>query len=252
MRYAWFWREEIRRFPRWLRPIWPLAAACFRAADRRWAARVNAFVANSHHVAGRIRTAYGRDATVVYPPIETDYWTPAPHTPTRSYFLFAGRLVPYKRPHVAVAAANVARVPLVVAGSGPELPRLRAIAGDTVRFVPAPDDTELRELYRHARALIHPGIEDFGMTLVEAQACGTPVIARDAGGAREAVVNGRTGILYAGETEQELADILASFDCERFSTPELRAHAEQFDSRIFDRRIRMVIRDALSTHSGLG
>jgi len=228
MRYAWEWRLEAERLPTFLRPFWPLVAAVFRRLDRAWSRRVDVFVANSQFVAGRIRKAYDRDAVVVYPPIETDAFVPTDE-PSRDRFLVAGRLVHYKRLDIVVQAANQAAVPLVVAGYGPELTRLQAMAGPTVEFVVAPDDGELIELVQNARALVFPGIEDFGMMVVEAQACGTPVIGRAAGGALESVdvVNG--GILVDSDDPVVWAKRLGEFESpvdgsalrrgtERFST----------------------------------
>ncbi len=189
MRYAWAWQEERSRVPAPLRPIWPAAAAALRAVDRRVSRKVDTFIANSAFIAGRITYAYGAESTVVHPPVDTSFYTPptSPAAPSNDYVLFAGRTVGYKRPDIAVEAARLAGVPIVVAGSGPLIEELRPAAPEGVTFVERPSDAELRELYRGARALISPGVEDFGMTNVEAMACGTPVLAYDRGGARDSV-----------------------------------------------------------------
>lgn len=229
MRYAWQWRDEIRRIPLPFRPIWPAIAALLRAQDRGWARGVDLFIANSRYVAERIQRSYGRDAQVIYPPIDTDFWTPGEDQYQGSFFLCAGRLVAYKRTDICIQAAAQAGVPLVVAGDGPELPRLRRLAkGNDVTFVGRPTGEGLRDLYRRARALVFAGIEDFGMTLVEAQACGTPVIAFDAGGAKEAVIDGKTGILFKRQTADALAEQMRTFDRDRFSVDELREHVDSF------------------------
>jgi glycosyltransferase involved in cell wall biosynthesis len=246
MRYAWQWRSEIRRIPLILRPFWPAIAAILRSRDRKWAKRVDIFVANSHNVARRIESLYERDATVVYPPIDTGFWTPGDGG-RADYFLCAGRLVAYKRVDVALRAARRAGVQLVVAGGGPELHRLRKLArGASVRFVVDPDATTLRTLYRHARALVHPGVEDFGMTLVEAQACATPVIAFAEGGAVEAVIDGRTGLLYEDPSVPALARILRSFNPATYDPDELRRHAEAFGLERFDSEIKRIVDGATS------
>jgi glycosyltransferase involved in cell wall biosynthesis len=202
---------------------------------------VTRFVANSRHVAGRILDSYGRDADVVYPPVDTTYWTP-PTDPGRSdAFLVAGRLVAYKRVDVAIRAAEAAGVPLTVAGDGPELPRLRRIAGTNVTFVVDPPRDDLRELYRHARALVNPGVEDFGMTMVEAQACGTPVLALARGGATEAVVDGVTGRLYPDPEPGALAAELRSFEPARFDPTAIRDQARRFDTARFDEAIEAIV-----------
>jgi glycosyltransferase involved in cell wall biosynthesis len=199
------------------------------------------FLANSQNVASRIKALYGRDALVVHPPIDTDFWTPG-EASRGDYFLHAGRLVPYKRADVVVRAARRARVPLVVAGGGPELGRLKRLAeGADIRFVVDPDTTTLRDLYRGARALVYAGVEDFGMVLVEAQACGTPVVAFARGGALEAVSDKRTGCLYTDPGVEALAELLRTFDPGLYDPAELRRHAESFGVARFDAAMRRIV-----------
>jgi glycosyltransferase involved in cell wall biosynthesis len=250
MRYAWQWREELGRIPPAARPAWPMIAAGFRRADRAWSRQVDMFIANSHHVASRIRAAYGREAAVVHPPVDTSYWTPGRNGRRDAYFLVAGRLVAYKRAAIAVKAARIAHRPLVVAGDGPEIGHLRRVAGPETTFVASPDRATLRDLYRGARALVVPGVEDFGMTMVEAQACGTPVLAFGVGGAREAVVNGATGALFADQRAESLAAAMRRFDADDFDPAALRAQAERFDSSVFDARIRAIV-DAVMARRNL-
>lgn len=241
MRYAWEWRDEIRRFPAVVRPLWPLAASALRAADKRWASRVTTFVANSRNVADRINRYYGRLADVVYPPVDLDYWIPDPSVQREDFFLYAGRLVPYKRPDIAVQAATRAGVRLVVAGAGPEYKRLCSMAGPTVEFVHRPTRDALRDLYRRAQALVFPGVEDFGMILVEAQACGAPVIARAVGGALESVQDGVTGILYLDPSDDGLAKILVSFDPTAFRDDAATSNARRFSPHAFSESLRAVV-----------
>lgn len=245
MRYAWDWRIELGRVPAALRPAWPAIAAALRRADRTWAQRVTTFIANSHHVAGRIRSCYGREATVVHPPVDTRFFSPDPTVRREDLFLFAGRLVPYKRADVAISAARRAGARLVVAGSGPELGRLRRLAGDEVTFIVSPPREVLRELYRRCRAFLNPGVEDFGMTMAEAQACGAPVIALGRGGARDIVIDGRTGRLYEEDSPEGLAEVLRGFQARAFDVDEIRVNAERFAPSRFDEGIRQVIEEAL-------
>jgi glycosyltransferase involved in cell wall biosynthesis len=248
MRYAWDWRGEIGRIPVPLRPAWPAAAAALRRADRSWAKHVTTFVANSRNVADRIASAYGREAEVLHPPVDTGFFTPDDAVPREDFFLVAGRLVAYKRGEVAVAACAAAGRRLVVAGSGPELPRLREAAATHpgVTFVEQPSGEELRDLYRRARALLFPGVEDFGMTMVEAQACGTPVIALGRGGALEAVDGGVTGVLLEEEGAAAMAEAIRAFDAASFDRAAVRDHATRFSPEVFDRGIRSVLARALA------
>jgi glycosyltransferase involved in cell wall biosynthesis len=245
MRYAWDWRSELGRIPLPLRPAWPLAAAALRRADRAWASRVTTFVANSRNVAERIRRCYGRDAEVVYPPVDTAFFTPDPPPEREDFFLVAGRLVAYKRADVAVRAVRAAGRRVVVAGSGPELASLRGIGDAGVSFEEQPTRERLRDLYRRARALVAPGVEDFGMTMVEAQACGTPVVAANEGGATEAVIDGETGILVDRRDVEGFADAIRSIGGARFDREAIRRHAERFAPEEFDRGIRDVMSRAL-------
>src|SRR5262249_163277 len=151
--------------------------------DRRTAGNVTRFVANSTAVAERIRRSYGRPATVVHPPVRTDYFTPAASDPERQAFLSVGRLVSSKRADLVVAAFRGLPEGVVVVGEGHLLSQLRATAPENVRFVGSVDDLELRDLYRRARALVFAGEEDFGIAMAETLACGTPVVAVDRGGA---------------------------------------------------------------------
>jgi glycosyltransferase involved in cell wall biosynthesis len=247
MRYAWKWREELDRLPAALRPAWPPIAAALRRQDANRARRVDTFVANSEHVAGRIRESYGRDAEVVHPPVDVSWWTPPTEEPERAAFLVAGRLVAYKRIATAIEAARLAHVPLVVAGAGPQLEPLRRMAaGADIRFVVGPSRDHLRALYRSSRALVVPGVEDFGMTMIEAQACGTPVIARGTGGACEAVIDDETGWLTSDGSAVTLASALLRFDGTTFDPARIRAHAERFRVERFDAEIREVVDRALS------
>ena len=238
MRYAWEWESESKRLPAPLRPIWPPIAARLRAADKSWAQRVDLFLANSHCVADRIRTSYGRGALVVHPPIDTAFWHPEPATQPGGYFLLSGRMVAYKRPDVVVDAAAEAGVDLIVAGDGPLIPALRKRASRTTRFELNPSNERLRDLYRGARALVFAGTEDFGMSLVEAQACGTPVIAYAAGGALESIAPGVSGVLLQDGSVRSFASAMRSFHREEFDAAAVRATAQRFDAGRFDETMR--------------
>jgi glycosyltransferase involved in cell wall biosynthesis len=233
----WLWEADTRRheiggFAG--RTVLGAFAATQRAPDRRAAGRLAGVVANSNYVADRIRRWWERESTVVAPPVDTEFYTPAPSgtSPRRDFFLVAGRLVPYKRPELAVAAATRAGVKLIVAGDGRARGAVEAAAGPTVEILGRVDNDTMRELYRDCRALLFPGEEDFGIMPVEAQACGAPVIARGVGGVLDTVVPGTTGVLYPAATDTEhvetLSRVLRDFDDGDFDRAAIRAHAERF------------------------
>jgi glycosyltransferase involved in cell wall biosynthesis len=218
------------------------------ARMRRWDlatnARVDAFVANSRTVAGRIARFYGRESTVIHPPVAVSSFPVAPGR--GSYFLAGGRLVPHKRFDVAVAACSQLGLPLVVFGEGRERPRLQALAGPTVQFVERVSEERLRELYGSCRALLFPSEEDFGISPVEAMACGRPVVAYAAGGALETVVPGQSGLFFQRQKAADLAQVLASFCDEDFDPLAIRRHAEQFDTARFQEQIRAFVQGVWS------
>jgi glycosyltransferase involved in cell wall biosynthesis len=208
-----------------------LAGPAYRRWDRLTASRVTRFLANSTHTAEQIRRCYGRESIVLFPPVRTDVFTPDAGAPRGGHWLVAGALTPYKRVDLAIAAAHRAGHPLRVVGRGPERRRLERLAGPTVSFIDAPGDDAFRRELRSARLLLHPQIEDFGITAVEAQACGTPVVALGHGGARDTVIDGLTGALVA---EQSAAALLGGIArCPRPGAPAIRAHAERFDAARF-------------------
>ena len=223
-------------------------SAAFRPVDRRAAARVHTLVANSHAVAGRIADWWGRESVVVHPPVNTEFYTADSTVEREDFFLLAGRLVPYKRPDLAVRAAERAGVPLVVAGDGRSRTEVEHLAGPRTRFVGRVDDDGLRDLFRRCRALLMPGVEDFGIVPVEAMACGSPVVAIDAGGARDSVLPGVTGELVPTDESDEVdawASCLQSFDDYSYDARRIRAHAERFSRDSFRNGMADVVRKTL-------
>jgi glycosyltransferase involved in cell wall biosynthesis len=230
MRYAWqFYAEYFGR-----NPVKALAAkpllAWLRRWDRRTSQRVDRFVAISRHVADRIRRAYGREPDVVYPPVETDYWTPGPGPVAEvgAYDLIVSALVPYKRVDLAVGAWARSGQKLKVVGTGTEAANLQRVAGPNVEFLGWQTDEAIRDLYRGCRMLVFPGEEDFGIVPLEAQACGRPVVAYRAGGAMETVLEGETGVFFGRQDEESLLAAARECASRPWNPPLIRRHAETF------------------------
>jgi len=249
MRYVWDLYDDYfgARASLPTRLLMPPLAAWLRRWDRRTAAGVGRFVAISRFVADRIRRAYGRDADVIYPPVDVSRFRleEAPG----SFYLVVSALTPYKRVDLAVAACARLGRPLVVVGSGPEEKRLRALAGPTVEFRGGRSDTEIAELYARCRAFLFPPLEDFGITPLEAMAAGRPVIAFGEGGARETVVppgegEPPTGLFFARQTVEDLVDAIRHFEASahQFEPKALRRRAEAFDRPLFRERVHAYLR----------
>jgi glycosyltransferase involved in cell wall biosynthesis len=214
--------------------------------DRDTAGRADRYVAISHYVAGRIRRYYNREATVVYPPVDTEFFHPdaAASQPTAAGALIVSALVPYKRIEVAIDACRTAGVPLTIIGDGPERVRLEQYAAGAATFLGRRSDDELREAYRRATVTLLPGEEDFGIVPLEAQACGCPVVALGRGGARETIVAGETGVLVDDVSADAFADGIRRAIDHRFDAAAIRAHAETFGRARFGDEMEAVIRHA--------
>ena len=218
--------------------------------DRAASGRVDAFLANSENVRGRIRKLYGRESRLVFPPADTEFFTPNPSAP-RSGFLVVSALAPYKRVDDAVAAANLRGFDLTIAGFGPEKARLRRLSGETVRFAGTPSDEQLRTLYRQAEAVLMPGEEDFGIVPVEAQACGTPVVALGRGGATESVADGATGVLYSKPGSGPLSDAIDRLRALRLDPGAATRNAGRFSRQRFREALAAAL-DAALREGGRG
>jgi len=246
MRYAWdqfdayFGPDRLGRVgSRLVRPVMARLARW----DRDTAGRADRYVAISHYVAGRIRRYYNREATVVYPPVDTGFFHPGAATPER-FALVVSALVPYKRIDLAIAACRLAGVPLKIAGDGPEREVLQREAGPDVQFLGHQSNEDIRDLYRRAAVTLLPGEEDFGIAPLEAQACGRPVVALGRGGAVETVVPGRTGFLVNDPSAAAVAEAIARAADTRFDAGEIRSHAERFGRERFVREISALVEGA--------
>ena len=209
----------------------------YRIWDIASVSRVNYFIAGSEVASRRIRKHYSRDADVIYPPIDTSQFTPNGEGP-EDFYLVVSRLVYAKRIDVVVDAfANTGRK-LVVIGQGERLPQLKKAATSNITFLGYQSDEVVRDHYARCRALLFPGEEDFGLTPVEAQACGRPVIAYAAGGSLETVVEGETGVFFDDQSTEAVREAVDKFETIEFDPVHIRKNAERFDTKIFEKRIR--------------
>jgi glycosyltransferase involved in cell wall biosynthesis len=241
-RYIWDMHDEYVR-GRLDRPLLDIAAHWLRRADLAAASRVDQFITNSQTVAERVRRTYLRPATVIYSPVDCA-WVRPDGSPPDDYYLVVSRLVRYKRVDLAIAACNRLKRRLVIVGAGPEAARLRAKAGPTIEFVGQRSDGDVATLYARCKALLFPGFEDFGITPLEAQAAGRPVVAFGRGGATETVVDQVTGVLFHEQSVDALVDAIERLD--RLSVPQTvcRENAMRFDVSVFRQRMSAAIQAA--------
>ncbi|MDY7110284.1 MAG: glycosyltransferase [Planctomycetota bacterium] len=220
----------------------------FKRWDRATADRVTKFLANSAHTAARIERCFDRQADVVYPPVRTDFFTPDEEVSREDWLLVVSALEPYKRTDMVIEAANRASLPLKIVGGGSQASVLRDLAGPTVEMVGRLEDEALRDVYRRARALIFPQVEDFGIIPVEAQACGCPVLAFAAGGALETVTE-QTGVFFDAQTPEAIIEAVRALDDATITTAACRANAERFSEEAFDEAMRRQVAEVLSDES---
>jgi glycosyltransferase involved in cell wall biosynthesis len=234
MRFVWDWyHQTLKEY------FWPVnfLLKYLLSHIRRWdvlsAQRPDVIIANSDEVQKRIYKYYRRESQVLHPAVDTRFFVPASDGGRRDYYLVVSRLKPYKRVDLAVRAFSLTGKPLVVAGDGSEMARLKRMSGSNVIFTGKISDRQLLDYYQNCRALIFPTLEDFGLTLVEAQSCGKPVIAYGQGGALETVLEGRTGIFFKEQTVESLINAVNRFEKMSFDFRNIREHALSFDQDSF-------------------
>ena len=232
IRYAWDLQHQYLResgldhgLKGWLAKI---ILHYMRIWDTRTANGVDYFIANSKFIAKRIKKVYGREAEVIYPPVDIDKFELCEDK--QDYYLTASRMVPYKKMKLIVEAFNeMPDKKLVVIGTGPEYEKTKAIAKDNIEMMGYQPDEVLKEKMQHAKAFVFAAEEDFGITPVEAQACGTPVIAYGRGGAFETVIDGRTGILFSKQMIESIQAAVSRFEINsELNSSSCRANAERF------------------------
>jgi glycosyltransferase involved in cell wall biosynthesis len=241
MRYIWDQYDEYFGKDRAgfaTRTAMAIAAPYLRRWDIRTCDRVHYFIANSNNVAERISRIYHRTSDVIYPPVSTDLFTVSQND--AGYYLIVSALVPYKRVDLAIESFNRSGEKLLIVGSGPDMEKLKKIAGKNIEFLGWQSDENLAGLYSGCRALIFPGVEDFGIVPLEAMASGKPVVAFAKGGALETVIGdggSPTGVFFQDQTVESLTEAIRSLIKIKFDPYAIRRHAEKFDRKEFKRQI---------------
>ena len=250
-RYLWSdahtYSQEVR-VPRIARKFLPLALNYLRVWDRQAADRVDAFIANSQFVAKRIQKYYRRTSTVIYPPVETSKFSVSEEV--GNYYVMMGRLRPYKKFDIAIRAFNELNIPLKIIGVGEEEANLRKMARPNIEFLGY--NVDRKRILQKALGFINPQVEDFGIAPVEAMACGRPVIAYRAGGAMETVIDGVTGTFFDEQSWESLADTIVRFKPSSYDPARIRAHAETFDTKVFQQHIASFVNQARAQFTQTG
>ncbi|MEW6196924.1 MAG: glycosyltransferase [Bacteroidota bacterium] len=252
MRYVWEMYDEYfgkgktgivtRAVMRFIAPI-------LRKWDVATSNRANYYVANSYNVARRIKEYYNRDSDVIHPPVDTTLFQLSEKND--NYFLIVSALVPYKKVDIAIEAFNKLGKKLLIVGTGPESEKLKSISKSNIEFLGWKSDEELAKIYAGCKALLFPGVEDFGIVPLEAMACGKPVIAFGQGGALETVIGegeNKTGIFFYEQTSDPLIKAINSFDGKDFNPQKIRDHALEFDRAVFKEKLKKYIKDKTATH----
>lgn len=216
----------------WMLPL-------LRKIDKHYTNQITQLVANSQNMAKFIQKVYQHDAQVLYPPIDINQYKLS--ADKKDYYLFVGRLLSYKRADLAIQACNLSKRKLIVVGEGPEFESLKKLAGHETTFFGKASDNDLKKLYSEARGLIFPGMDDFGLVPVEAQASGCPVIAFRAGGALETVIENETGIFFDIQTVDDLLAGLDKFEHTQFHPGKIRQNAMRFDISTFKENIQSLV-----------
>ena len=244
-RYLWSNYSEYKKesqFNYLINKTIPRLTNKLRIWDRLAAERVDRFVCNSHYVSERVKKYYKREATVIYPPVDTSFFKPSDKI--GDYYLIVSRLIPYKKVDLVIQSFNDLKIPLKIIGKGPEYDKLKKMANSNIEFLGSLTDGEVKEYYSHALAFIAPQEEDFGITPVEAMASGRPVIAYNKGGLKETVVEGLTGTFFNEQTPQCLIDVIQKFNPKKYNQNLIRQHALKFDTVVFKRRFKKFVEDS--------
>ncbi|MFH1750004.1 MAG: glycosyltransferase [bacterium] len=239
LRYVW----EPKIDPRLsINPILVLIRNLLKKPDLIASRRPDLYIANSKNTASKIKKHYHRDAVVIYPPVNISRFKPS-KSPSKDYFLLAGRLVNYKNPGLVIRVFNKLGIKLKVVGSGPEKKKLQKLADKNIEFLGRVSDGDLVKLYANCKALIFPGEEDFGIIPVEVMASGRPVLALQKGGVQESVIKGRCGDFFQESTPESLERALKRFDFNKYKIQDLLSRADDFSERKFKNKITKFIQE---------
>jgi len=201
--------------------------------------RVDHYIANSHYIAKRIKKVYGKESTVIYPPVDVERFKL--HEEKEDFYLTASRMVPYKKIDLIVETFSKTNKKLVVIGTGPDMEKIKSFAGTNVEFLGFAKDEVLLDYMQRAKAFVFAAEEDFGIVPVEAQACGTPVICLGKGGTKETVLDGETGVHFSQQSVEELLHALDKFETLKFNPSKIREHALKFSKERFEKEIEAFI-----------
>ncbi|MDE7309259.1 MAG: glycosyltransferase [Lachnospiraceae bacterium] len=245
MRYGWEFMHnyigELSGKGRFKNKLKSYFMSFMRVWDYASSARVDVYVANSVNVAKRIKKHYRRDAYVIHPPVRGNIFQIS--NENGDFYLCVSRLQEYKRVDIAVEACTKLNVPLVVIGDGPEQPKLKKMAGSCVKFLGRVSDDVIREHYGKCKAFLFPGEEDYGITPLEAQASGRPVIAYGKGGVLETVIDGETGVFFKEQTVESMIEAIKKAEKIEFQKKKLREHAMEFDEEVFRNRLKRFVEE---------
>jgi glycosyltransferase involved in cell wall biosynthesis len=246
LRYAWDFYHRylaLEDVKYWQRPLIPWVMNYIRLWDQVSANRVDAFIANSHHVRRRIQKYYRRESIVINPPVEIDRFTPQENHD--DFYLIVGRLVPYKRHDLAIEAFNKNGRTLVIIGDGPERGRLEQKAKPNIKFLGRQSDAVITDHLQRCRGFIFPGEEDFGIAPVEAMACGKPVIAYQRGGALETVIEGLTGTFFNIADSDALTAAVLRAEAITWNPEKIYMHTQQFSTQRFTQKLNLFLEEQL-------
>ena len=249
MRYAWDDCQKYTSdfsFPRLVRALVPFPMNYIRIWDKVSADRVDKFIANSNFVSKRIQKYYRKDSIVIHPPVNVDKFYVSHEV--KDYYLMVSRLIAYKRHDIAIQAFNKLKLPLKIIGRGPEMKRLKKMAGPTIEFLGRVPDEELPKYYAQCKAFIFPQEEDFGIVAIEAMASGRPIIAYDGGDIPEHLEEEKMGIFFKHQTPQDIIEAIKKFQNKKFDSEYIRQKSLKFDREAFKAKIREYIEIEMKKH----